>query len=33
MQAQKWENKSKTNTERKGYVGGGGLMSKQKLVL
>lgn len=23
MQAQKWENKLKTNTERKGYVGGG----------
>lgn len=33
MQAQKWENKLKTNTERKGYMGGGGLISKQKLVL
>lgn len=30
MQAQKWENKLKTNTERKGYMGGGGLISKQK---
>lgn len=33
MQAQKWENKLKTNTERKGYVGGDGLIDNQKLVL
>lgn len=33
MQAQKWENKLKTNTERKGYVGRDGLISNQKLVL
>lgn len=35
MQAQKWENKLKLTQREKGtlYVGGGGLISKQKLVL